>query len=190
LRGSLPPNVGLTLPNLEIFVGGLNSFTGPIPESLSNAFRLSSLDFSINGLTGTVPQNLASLGALFRLNLGGNRLGNGKVGELDFLHFLANCTSLEVLAFGDNQFGGVLPSSIANLSSQLNWLAMGLSMIHGGISIRIRNLVNLNVLGLQGNYLGGPLPDALGKLQQLQKLYSRSNKFSGLISSSLGNLIN
>jgi Leucine-rich repeat (LRR) protein len=188
LHGSLPPDVGLTLPNLEMFVGGLNSFTGPIPESLSNASRLSFLDFSINGLTGTVPQNLASLRALVRLNLGGNRLGNGKVGDLDFLHFLVNCTSLEVLAFGDNQFGGVLPSSIANLSSQLNWLAMGFNMIHGGIPIGIGNLVNLNVLGLQGNYLGGPLPDALGKLQQLQKLYLRSNKFSGLIPSPLGNL--
>jgi len=152
---------------------------------LSNASRLRLLDFPENGLTGTVPRNLASLRGLVRL---GNRLGNGKVGDLNFLDFLANCTSLKVLGLGRNPFGGVLPSSIANLSSQLSCLYMGLNMIHGGIPIGIGNSFNLIVLALQGNHLGGPLPDALGKLHQLQELYLNSNKFSGLIPSSLGNL--
>jgi hypothetical protein len=31
LHGRLPPDVGLTLPRLEKFLGGINSFTGPIP---------------------------------------------------------------------------------------------------------------------------------------------------------------
>jgi Leucine-rich repeat (LRR) protein len=189
LYGSLPPDVGLTLPDLEIFLGGLNSFTGPIPESLPNASRLSELDFAENnGLTGTVPQNLARLRALVSLNFEGNRLGNGKVGDLNFIGFLANCTSLENLGLGGNQFGGVLPSSIANLSSQLNILTMGRNMIYGGIPNQIGNLVNLIVLGLEDNYLGGPLPDALGKLQQLQILNLGWNKFSGLIPFSIGNL--
>jgi Leucine-rich repeat (LRR) protein len=188
LHGSLPPDVGLTLPNLEIFLGAINSFTGPIPESLSNASRLSVLDFSANGLTGTVPQNLASLRGLVKLNFERNRLGNGKLGDLSFLSFLANCTSLEALGLALNQFGGELPSSIANLSSQLNFLVMGGNMIHGGIPIGIGNLVNLVHLGLESNYLGGPLPDALGKLQQLQVLSLKYNKFSGPIPFSLGNL--
>jgi Leucine-rich repeat (LRR) protein len=188
LHGSLPPDVGLTLPNLEFFYVGLNSFTGPIPESLSNASRLSMLDFTENGLTGTVSQNLANLRALVKLNFEGNRLGNGEVGDLDFLSFLANCTSLENLGRGGNQFGGVLPSSIANLSSQLNTLIMGGNMIYGGIPDRIGNLVNLTILGLEDNYLGGPLPDALGKLRQLQILDLAWNTFSGLIHFSIGNL--
>jgi Leucine-rich repeat (LRR) protein len=188
LHGRLPPDVGLTLPNLERFWGGLNSFTGPIPMSLSNASRVRALDFPTNGLTGTVPQNLASLRHLVRLNFDMNRLGNGKVGDLNFLHFLANCTSMKVLGLAFNQFGGVLPSSIANLSSQLNILTMGENMIHGGIPIGIGNLVNLTVLALEGNYLEGPVLNALGKLQQLQELYLNNNKFSGLIPSALGNL--
>jgi Leucine-rich repeat (LRR) protein len=188
LHGSLPPDVGLTLPNLEIFFGAINSFTGPIPVSLSNASRLTVLDFSENSLTGTVPQNLATLRGLVRLNFEGNRLGNGKVGDMSFLGFLANCTSLEALGLARNQFGGVLPNLIANLSSQLSLLTMGGNMIHGGIPIGIENLVNLTLLGLEGNYLGGPLPNALGKLQQLQVLSLEYNKFSGPIPSSLGNL--
>jgi len=188
LYGSLPPDVGLTLPNLEFFAGGVNSFTGPIPVSLSNASRLGTLDFSENVLTGTVPQNLARLHSLIRLNFERNKLGNGKVGDLNFLDFLANCTSLEALGLAHNQFGGVLPSSIANLSSQLNLLTMGSNMIHGDIPIGIGNLVNLTLLGLEDNYFSGPLPNALGKLQQLRALALNLNKFSGPIPSSLGNL--
>ncbi|XP_059451248.1 probable LRR receptor-like serine/threonine-protein kinase At3g47570 [Corylus avellana] len=188
LHGSLPPDVGLTLPNLELFAGGVNSFTGPIPVSLSNASRLKELKFSYNDLTGTVPQNLASLQGLVKLNFFHNRLGNGKVGDLNFLDFLANCTSLKVLRLGYNQLGGVLPSSIANLSSQLNLLTLGGNIIHGGIPIGIGNLVNLTSLGLESNYLGGHLPNALGKLQQLRILGLNKNNFLGPIPFSLGNL--
>jgi Leucine-rich repeat (LRR) protein len=188
LHGSLPPDVGLTLPNLQEFYGAENSFTGTIPLSLSNASNLSILEFSDNSLTGTVPQNLASLQGLVILNFEFNRLGNGKDGDLNFLKFLANCTSLEDLALCGNYFGGVLPSSIANLSTQLNNLTLGSNMIHGGIPIGIGNLVNLNRLGLEYNHLGGPLPDALGKLQNLEGLGLNNNQFSGPIPSSFGNL--
>ncbi|XP_059458364.1 putative receptor-like protein kinase At3g47110 [Corylus avellana] len=188
LHGSLPPNVGLTLPNLERFFVDLNSFIGHIPVSLSNVSRLYMLDFGENGLTGTVPQNLESFHDLVHLNFYDNSLGNRKVGDLNFLDFLANCTSLKVLALDFNQFGGVLPNSIANLSSRLRWLGLGGNIIRGGIPNGNDNLVNLTDLELHGNYLSGPLPNALGKLQQLRVLYLNNNKFSGSIPSSLGNL--
>ena len=156
--------------------------------SLSNASQLRGLDFDGNSLTGTVPQNLASLQGLVRLNFESNKLGNGKDGDLNFLKFLANCTSLDALALDGNYFGGVLPSSIANLSTQLTFLALGSNMIHGGIPIGIGNLVNLNSLTLEYNYLGGPLPELLGKLQNLEGLYLNNNQFSGPIPSSFGSL--
>jgi Leucine-rich repeat (LRR) protein len=143
LHGSLPSDVGLTLPNLQRFYGGVNSFTGLIPVSLSNASRLYKLDFGENGLTGMMPQNLASLRGLVYLRFNENRLGNGKVGDLNFLNCLAKCTSLEVLTLDFNQFGGILPNSIANLSLQLRWLGLGGNMIRGGIPIGIGNLVNV-----------------------------------------------
>ncbi|KAK7842125.1 putative receptor-like protein kinase [Quercus suber] len=149
LHGSIPPDVGLTLPNLQIFAGAVNSFTGTIPASLSNASQLQVLDFSQNNLTGTVPQNLASLQGLVRLNFEVNKLGKGNDGDLNFLNNFANCTSLEVLSFAQNQLGGILPSVIANLSMQLRSLTMGSNMIRGSIPIGIGNLVNLNLLGLE-----------------------------------------
>ena len=188
IHGSIPPDIGLTLPNLQSFYCGINNFTGPIPTSLSNASQIQDLDFSGNGLTGTVPQNLASLQGLVTLNIEANSLGKGKDGDLNFLNFLANCTSLAVLVFENNYFGGVLPDSIANLSTQLQYLVMNGNMIRGDIPIGIGNLINLNVLGLEYNYLGGTLPHVLGKLQKLNQLYLDKNNFFGPIPSSLGNL--
>ncbi|KAK7848687.1 putative lrr receptor-like serine/threonine-protein kinase [Quercus suber] len=62
-----------------------------------------------------------------------NGLGKRKDGDLNFLSLFANCTSMEVLSFAQNQFGGVLPSSITNLSTQLHIFAMSQNMIWGGI---------------------------------------------------------
>ena len=92
LHGTLPPDVGLTLPNLKNFWGGSNLFTGPIPLSFSNSSHLRSLDLGQNGLTGTVPQNLASLQSLEVLSFDGNSLGKGIDGDLNFLRYLVNCT--------------------------------------------------------------------------------------------------
>ncbi|RXI01378.1 hypothetical protein DVH24_014727 [Malus domestica] len=50
LHGEIPPDVGITLPNLEVFAGGVNKFTGTIPLSLANASRLQVLDFATNDL--------------------------------------------------------------------------------------------------------------------------------------------
>ncbi|KAM4078853.1 hypothetical protein ACB094_09G071800 [Castanea mollissima] len=188
LHGSLPPDIGLTLPNLQIFYCGINNFTGPIPASLSNASQLQGLALGNNGLIGPVPQNLASLQGLVGVYFAYNRLGYGKDDDLHFVNFLANCTSLKVLDLGYNYFGGVLPRSIANLSTQLQFLYFDGNMIRGGIPIGIENLVNLESLVLSLNFLGGTLPDGLGKLQKLKHLYLDNNTFSGPIPSSLGNL--
>ena len=102
LHGSNPPDVGLTLPNLQICAGAVNSFTGIILASLLNASQLQVLDFSQNNLIGTVPQNLTSLQGLIRLNFELNKLGKMKDRDLNFLNNFANCTSLEVLSFAQN----------------------------------------------------------------------------------------
>ncbi|XP_059667962.1 putative receptor-like protein kinase At3g47110 [Cornus florida] len=188
LNGQLPPDVGITLPNLEVFAGGVNNFTGVIPVSLPNASRLQVIDFAQNSLTGTVPTNLESLQNLYRINFDDNKLGNREVGDLIFFTFLANCTSLEVLGLARNLFGGELPNSIANLSTSLKILTLGENLIYGTVPLGIGNLINLTLLGLEGNHFTGRIPSAMGKLQKLEGLYLNVNKFSGPIPSSLGNL--
>lgn len=123
-----------------------------------------------------------------KLNLAGSLLGSGKTGDLNFLSSLANCTILEVLGISNYQFGGELPRSIANLSTSLQILAVGGTLIHGSIPIGIGNLINLTVLGAGHTFLSGNLPDEIGKLQELRELYLSDSMFSGRIPSSLGNL--
>ncbi|KAG4377733.1 hypothetical protein AAZX31_18G180200 [Glycine max] len=188
LHGNIPADVGYTFPNLETFAGGVNSFTGTIPESLSNASRLEILDFAENGLTGTLPKNIGRLPLLKRLNFDDNRLGTGKAGDLNFLASLVNCTALKVLGLSDNSFGGELPSTIANLSTQLTSLTLGGNGIHGSVPIGIRNLVNLTFLGLEENNLSGFVPHTIGMLRLLNGLDLNGNNFSGVIPSSIGNL--
>ncbi|CAL2229422.1 unnamed protein product [Prunus armeniaca] len=189
LHGELPPNIGISLPNLEAFSCGMNNFTGVIPASWSNSSGLQKLDFGGNGLTGTLPaENLGRLRSLVWISFSRNRLGSGKAGDLNFLSFLANCTGLEVLGLDNNHFGGELPRSIANLSTQLIYLQLGKNFIHGSIPEGIGNLTSLAFLGMCKNYFSGSVPDAIGKLQMLQVLCLQFNKFSGPIPSSLGNL--
>ncbi|ONI03273.1 hypothetical protein PRUPE_6G248000 [Prunus persica] len=187
LHEELPPNLGINLPNLGEFYGGANKFTGTIPASLSNSSKLRRLDFSENGLTGTPAENLGSLQSLVWMTFGRNWL-TSESGNLNFLSFLANCTSLEVLGLHTNLFQGELPRPITNLSSQLNYLYLGRNLIHGRIPDDIGKLENLSLFGVEQNNLSGTIPKGIGKLQKLEELNLNSNKFSGPIPSSLGNL--
>ncbi|XP_009338161.2 probable LRR receptor-like serine/threonine-protein kinase At3g47570 isoform X1 [Pyrus x bretschneideri] len=186
-HGELPPNLGILLPNLvEIYCDG-NNFTGNIPVSLSNASRLQLIDFSCNDFTGTIPgESLGSLRSLLVLNL--NQLGNGKLGDMSFLHFLTNCTSLRYLSLSFNRFGGEIPRSIANLSTQLQTLYLGGNLLHGSLPNGIGNLINLADLAMTNNYLAGVVPEEIGKLKKMQRIVLSANKFSGPIPSSLGNM--
>ncbi|CAN6715551.1 unnamed protein product [Malus baccata var. baccata] len=189
LHGELPPNLGILLPNLVVFLCDINNFTGNIPVSLSNASRLQEIDFAINDFTGTIPgESLGSLRSLIWLNFFDNRLGNGKLGDMSFLNFLTNCTSLQYLGLNYNHFGGEIPRSIANLSTQLQFLYLGVNLLHGSLPNGIGNLINLNELTADFNYVAGVVPEEIGKLEKIKLLYLNDNKFSGPIPSSLGNM--
>ncbi|XP_049414410.1 probable LRR receptor-like serine/threonine-protein kinase At3g47570 [Solanum stenotomum] len=188
LYGELPSDIGLTLPNLVVFAGAVNDFTGPIPVSLSNATKLGVLELSQNKLTGNVPTSLGQLQGLYRMNFEINSLGRNTSGDLRFLDFLVNCTSLQVLSFEDNILGGELPKTIGNLSTRLEIFALGYNMIVGSLPTGLENLVNLTLLSLDNNYLRGSVPESLGKLRLLQGLPLNGNKLSGRIPSSIGNL--
>ncbi|KAL0356410.1 UNVERIFIED_CONTAM: putative receptor-like protein kinase [Sesamum radiatum] len=164
-----------------------NFFTGPIPDSFSNASNLYNIDLIHNNFTGKVPLSLAKLD-LQVLNMGYNRLGRGEPDDLDFISALTNCSNLNMLHFGDNRFGGILPVSIANLSTTLTELYLEGNFISGSISREISNLQNLNTLYMNFNYLNGTIPDSLGSLPNLARVVLASNQLIGKIPSNFGNM--
>ncbi|XP_058110896.1 probable LRR receptor-like serine/threonine-protein kinase At3g47570 [Magnolia sinica] len=187
-HGNLPPNLGLTLPNLEgVYVSG-NQFTGPIAVSLSNASGLVRIELSINSFSGSIPINFGSLKGLTRLALADNRLGIGKARDLFFLDSLMNCSSLQVLDVSFNRLSGALPTSMANLSTELMFLSLGHNRIFGSIPSGIQNLFGLTTLSMEWNILTGTIPVGVGKLNKVRILHLNVNELSGRIPSSLSNM--
>ncbi|XP_050379433.1 LRR receptor-like serine/threonine-protein kinase EFR [Argentina anserina] len=214
LQGSIPDELGC-LKGLGLLILDDNNLSGMVPSSIYNISSiytfsvavnqlhgellqiLQLLDFGDNGFTGKLPERFGNLRGLIRLNFGINRLGSGKAGDLNFLNSLANCTSLESLGVSLNRFGGELPASMANLSTQLKFLILGSNLIHGGIPMGLGNLVNLTALGLEVNFLTGYVPEEIGKLRNLGEVVAikslaisltmSNNSLTGSLPSEVGN---
>ncbi|KAK3019488.1 hypothetical protein RJ639_004887 [Escallonia herrerae] len=188
LHGSLPSDLGLTLPNLRTLLFADNKFSGPFPPSIANATGLVHFEIVGNDITGPVPKNLGSLQDLKKLKLGENKLGTNKSNDLSFLDSLVNCTHLSQLSIGTNGFGGVLPDSLVNLSTELTLLRLEGNYISGSMPPDIRNLVNLEYLALDNNMVSGNIPESIGNLFKLIEVYMHGNFISGKLPSSIGNI--
>ncbi|XP_072977005.1 LRR receptor-like serine/threonine-protein kinase EFR [Typha angustifolia] len=185
LFGTIPPDIGLTLPNLHQLSMFSNQFDGSIPMSLSNASGLEKIGLDHNMFIGTIPTNLGKLENLSWVILSRNKLESG---DWSFLTSLTNCSNLVYLELNRNELRGVLPRSITNFSTNLNWFTIGDNHISGSIPTEIDKLVGLNALFMEENLLTGVIPSSIGKLKGLQSLWLFDNRLLGEIPSSLGNL--
>ena len=138
LNGTLPLNIGLNLPNLQHLVVATNDFFRSIPASLCNATQFQYIDLGNNNFIGSVPTDLGNLLDLYWLRLGSNHLGR----DFHFLTSLTNYNRLHhhVLDLDTNQFVGVLPNSISNLSTQLTSLYLAFNEISRTILASLRIL--------------------------------------------------
>ncbi|XP_039145742.1 putative receptor-like protein kinase At3g47110 [Dioscorea cayenensis subsp. rotundata] len=157
-HGSLPSDMGVTLPNLQ------------------------------TALSGSIPVSFGALHELVWFNFGNNSLQVDQEVGMGFITSLTNCTSLQVLGLDSNQFRGMLPNSVANLSSRLIMLNLGSNQLYGTFPNGIENYANLTLLSLERNMFSGSIPVGIGKSSNLQKLFLYGNRFSGQIPSFIGNL--
>ncbi|KAL6342314.1 hypothetical protein AAG906_007528 [Vitis piasezkii] len=190
LSGNFMSNMRFSSPQLCKFGIAMNQFTGIIPDTLSNISGLELLDLGDNHLTGKVPDSLGVLKDLYWLTLDFNSLGRGMSGDLNFLNSLTNISGLRLINPEGNHFGGVLPNSIVNLSTQLQQLVLGENKISGNIPKEIGNLINLIQFIATRNYLTGLLLSTLGNLSQLFHLNMSYNNLDGNIPTSLRNCHN
>ncbi|TKW31102.1 hypothetical protein SEVIR_2G083100v4 [Setaria viridis] len=185
LRGRLPSDLGKSIQRLGL---GGNQFTGALPQSITNLSRLQILHIESNQFSGVVPSELGRFQNLEVLVLDENKFEANNEQEWEFIASLTNCSRLHMLSIGWNRFAGKLPSSLANLSTNLQWLRTPNNNISGVIPSDIGNLASLQQLDFRQNSLTGVIPESIGKLTRLVYLILHSNNFSGRIPFSIGNL--
>lgn len=187
LQGTLPLDFGFRFPQLtELYICS-NFFHGSLPASLSNLTQLEALIVYSNNFTGKFMLSARNMPNLILLDVSLNYLGKGEADDLNFLQNLANCSLLQELLCGANNFGGILPDSFGNLSS-LTALDFAFNKISGGISSGLFNLINLRFLRFRGNQLTGHLSPEIGKLTNLESFDCDDNYLSGNLPNSFGNL--
>ncbi|XP_037480139.1 receptor kinase-like protein Xa21 [Triticum dicoccoides] len=188
LGGTIPSDAFSSLSYLEFILMDNNLFHGRLPASVANVTNVKRLQFGPNFFSGTVPADLGRLGYLLSLELSSTSLEAKEPNDWEFITALTNCSQLQNLELGSSKFGGVLPSSVSNLSTSLKRLDLQSNTISGNIPKDIGNLANLEYLVLDSNSFRGTLPSTFGRLNKLQLFSVENNKISGSIPLTFGNL--
>ncbi|KAG6489967.1 hypothetical protein ZIOFF_051249 [Zingiber officinale] len=136
--------------------------------------------------------SLLNLTRLERLNPSGNDFEGAQIPQ-----FIGSFLNLKYLELSWSNFSGVTPSQLGNLTSfyhlglqSTGWYATPIAHHLDWLS-GLSSLSKLHVIDLTGNNFLGRIPMWMGQsLQQLTILILRSNMFSGIIPSNLGELSN
>ncbi|XP_022747963.1 receptor kinase-like protein Xa21 [Durio zibethinus] len=187
IQGTLPFDLGITMPYIEFFSVRQNQISGQFPLSISNASNLVLLQVPLNQLNENLP-SFEKLHKLSRFLIGSNHFGNGGPSDFNFLCSLTNTTKLEYLELSENNFGGELPKCIGNLT-MLAQLALESNNLQGNIPSSIGKCKSLVGLDLSYNNLGRSIPTEIIGLSSLSiEVALSSNYLTGVLPVEVGNL--
>ncbi|MED6161567.1 hypothetical protein PIB30_062020 [Stylosanthes scabra] len=195
--GKVPSWFGYMI-QLTVLELGENGLVGNIPPTLGNLSSIVTLTLAENHLQGDITHDLGRLLNLEWISLNTNNL-SGQVPNAFY-----NLSNLQVLDISDNQlefdisfnsFRGPIPPTWGR-SKDLHFFGINNNSLIGSGTARdldflssLINCTNLAMLILQGNNLGGVLPDLIGNLSiNLYALDMSNNKISGRLPQGIGNL--
>jgi Leucine-rich repeat (LRR) protein len=147
--GQIPTHFCNISPSFAVLELGYNHFSGIVPSGLGNCSMLKVLKADHNNLSETLPDELFNATSLEYLSFANNNLH----GSLDATQII-NLRYLETLDLGGNNFTGMIPDSIGQLS-------------------------RLKELHLDHNNMSGELPSSLASCPNLRTIDLKSNNFSG-----------
>ncbi|GJT39638.1 putative non-specific serine/threonine protein kinase [Tanacetum coccineum] len=148
--------------SLEALDISKNKLTGKLPDCLDNLQYLQKVMLSSNGLSGVLPRSLGRVPMLSWLNLNDNLF----IGELP--RELGNL-GLLVLDLGDNYLFGNIPEWIGENLTMLMVLRLHNNNFSGIIPTSLCKLSDLHILDLAHNNLTGSIPHCLGELNSMVK---------------------
>ncbi|KAI3865261.1 hypothetical protein MKX03_012851 [Papaver bracteatum] len=158
-----------TLTSLRRLVITGTQISGKIPDEISGLLELEQITISRNKLTGEVPGSVGKLKKLKVLDLS----YNGFQGFLP--ESIGNITNLVKLDIGFNQFNGRIPESCS-------WNQFG----NYGVPLFLSEMKSLRELYLNGNKLGGHIPEIWENLDGILGLDLSGLGLVGKIPSSMG----
>ncbi|KAG8378343.1 hypothetical protein BUALT_Bualt08G0127500 [Buddleja alternifolia] len=141
-----------------------------------------SLDISFNNFIGILPDELSNLRRLKEINVGCNSFAGEIPSWLGTLH------ELQHIHLNNNTFTGNIPQSLFNNTSKLLTLDMGYNFLGGNVPQEIGKCIDLEDLRLSFNHFNGNIPSEIGSLVNLKILYLSNNSFGGGIPKQFGNL--
>ncbi|KAM3737774.1 hypothetical protein ACB098_09G081700 [Castanea mollissima] len=171
LNGTFPEKVFRILTLQTIDLSNNEQLQGSLREFLPNG-SLRSLLLSGTKFSGALPDSIGNLTMLSRIDLS---LCNFS-GSIP--NSMANLTQLVYLDMSSNNFTGLIPSF--SMAKKLTQIYLSHNDLKGKIdSLNWKDLLNLVILDLGYNLLGGKIPASLFSLPSLQILRLSNNQFSG-----------
>ncbi|KAL6853557.1 hypothetical protein ACP4OV_019586 [Aristida adscensionis] len=174
LGGPLPTSIG-NLKKLTTLILAGCSFTGGIPQELGNLVQLSFLALNRNSFTGRIPASIGLLTNLFWLDLSENQLSGPIPISSTNSPGLDLLTQTKHLLFDSNQLSGSIPPELGGTTT-VQALRLDKNKFTGEVPTNISNLTNLNGLNLADNQLVGTMPD-LNNLAMLNVVDLSNNSF-------------
>ncbi|GJT16535.1 kinase-like domain-containing protein, partial [Tanacetum coccineum] len=203
LTGGIPPFLG-NITSMEKFSAPWNPLGGSIPDTLGHWKSLTVYYSGDCNLYGSIPPPIFNLSLLVNFSLAGNYLTGRLSSEIG-----NQLPNLELLQLRNNELTGVLLPSISNNEltidfsklREVKFIQLAENNFHGlreaddmrfidslKNCTKLENfeVYNCNLIGVLPLSIG-PIPDAIGNLPLLTKLYLDYNKLKGHIPSSLEN---
>ena len=171
LAGPIPESVGF-VENLKFLNLSGNNLDGEIPSSLGNLAILVELDLADNQLEGALPGSLGRLSRMERIDLSRNRL-SGELGALLGLQ------RLRQVRLRGNRFSGELPAAFAFMPA-LEVLDLGDNALEGSPEVLFGRRTSFAHVALDGNALGGTLPQTITLSSRLRTLRVQHNDIEDL----------
>lgn len=160
-----------------------NNLNGLLPDEIQVWNSIEIFDISHNFVSGDIPNIFNSWATSLRQFI---LERNSFSGTLPMS--LASARALEDLILRDNQIEGSLSAIMVNLPSLIT-LDVSINRLEGQLPI-VWTTTSLQHLGVEQNFLSGPIPDSLWTRGGLRSLKLGMNAFTGTLSSSVGNLQN
>ncbi|KAL9180527.1 hypothetical protein ACHAXT_010980 [Thalassiosira profunda] len=170
LQGDLESSPALDATGLKALDLSTNYYSGTIPASISSMTKMVELGLEDLELEGVIPPELFSLQGLEKLYLGENYLSSELPVELGNARSLATFRAQN--NYRERKNGSVISKGLM-----------------GSIPLSIANLVRMEDLRLENNFLGGGFHSEMGQLTSLVRLRLDLNVFRGPIPSSVGNMV-